>query len=133
VLETLNVLRRKDFRMAVVTNKPVFATMKVLEALSLAEFFSVVVGGDSLQERKPHPAPLLEAAKQLEVDVSQILMVGDNIHDVEAAHAAGMRCVAVSYGYHHRPPSEFNADHLIDRFGDLLPCVINPASQSSED
>ena len=53
-------------------------------------------------------------------------MVGDNIHDVEAAHAAGMRCIAVSYGYHHRPPSEFNADHLIDRFDDLLPLVINP-------
>lgn len=133
VLATLAVLRRKKFRLGVVTNKPVLATMKVLQALSLAEFFSVVVGGDSLQERKPHPAPLLEAARQLEVDVSRILMVGDNIHDVEAAHAAGMRCVAVSYGYHHRPPSEFNADHLIDRFGDLLPRVINLASQSSED
>ena len=55
-------------------------------------------------------------------------MIGDNIHDVEAAHAAGMPCVAVSYGYHHRPPSEFNADHLIDRFGDLLPLVTNPTS-----
>ena len=89
----------------------------------------VVVGGDSAQQRKPHPAPLLEAARRLGVDVSQSLMVGDNIHDVEAAHAAGMRCVAVGYGYHHRPPSEFNADHLIDRFADLLPLVINLASQ----
>jgi beta-phosphoglucomutase-like phosphatase (HAD superfamily) len=59
-------------------------------------------------------------------------MVGDNIHDVEAAHAAGMRCVAVSYGYHHRPPSEFNADHLIDRFDELLPLVIKPAPNRSE-
>ena len=82
-----------------------------------------------MPQRKPHPAPLLEAARQLGVDVGQTLMVGDNIHDVEAAHAAGMRCVAVSYGYHHRPPSEFSADHLIDRFADLLPLVINPASQ----
>ena len=128
VLETLDVLRRKDFRLAVVTNKPVFATKKILQTLSLAEFFTVIVGGDSLLQRKPHPAPLLEAVRQLDVDVSQSLMVGDNIHDVEAAHAAGMRCVAVSYGYHHQLPSEFHADHLIDRFGDLLPLVTNSTS-----
>jgi phosphoglycolate phosphatase len=132
VLETLDALRRKGFRLAVVTNKPVFATKKILEALSLAEFFPVVIGGDSLPQRKPDPAQLHEAARQLGVDVDQTLMVGDNIHDVEAAHAAGMRCVAVSYGYHHRPPSEFNADHLIDRFAELPPLVINPTSNRSE-
>jgi phosphoglycolate phosphatase len=132
VVETLKALRQKDFRLAVVTNKPVSATNKILEALSLAEFFPVVIGGDSLPQRKPDPAQLLEAARQLGVDVDQTLMVGDNIHDVEAAHAAGMRCVAVSYGYHHCPPSEFNADHLIDRFGELPPLVINPTSNRSE-
>ena len=132
VLETLEALRRKGFRLAVVTNKPVFATNKILQALSLAEFFPVVIGGDSVQRRKPHPAPLLEAVRQLEVDVSQSLMVGDNIHDVEAAHAAEMRCIAVTYGYHHRPPSEFNADYLIDRFGELLSLVINPIPNCSE-
>jgi len=126
VAETLEALRRRGFRMAVVTNKPVLATTKILQALGLAKFFPVVVGGDSVQQRKPHPAPLLEAVRQLEVDVGQALMVGDNIHDVEAAHAAGMRCVAATYGYHHRPPSQFNADHLIDRFGELLRLVIKP-------
>ncbi len=114
------------------TNKPVLATNNILEVLSLAEFFPVVIGGDSVQKRKPHPAPLLEAARLLGVDVSQLLMVGDNIHDVEAAHAATMRCIAVSYGYHHRPPSEFNADHLIDRFDELLSLVIKPIPNRSE-
>jgi phosphoglycolate phosphatase len=132
VLETLDALRRKGFRLAVVTNKPVFATKKILEALSLAEFFPVVVGGDSLPQRKPDPAQLLEAAQQLGVNVDQTLMVGDNIHDVEAAHAAGMRCIAVTYGYHHRPPSEFNADRLIGRFDELPSLVINPTSNRSE-
>jgi phosphoglycolate phosphatase len=126
VVETLEALRRQGFHMAVVTNKPVVATNQILQALTLAEFFPVVIGGDSVQQRKPHPAPLLEALRQLEVDVAQSLMVGDNIHDVEAAHAAGIRCVAVTYGYHHRPPPEFNADHLIDRFSELLPLVIKP-------
>jgi phosphoglycolate phosphatase len=132
VAETLKALQQRGFRLAVVTNKPVFATNKILEALSLSAFFPVVVGGDSLNKRKPDPAQLLRAAQQLGVDVDQTLMVGDNIHDIEAARAAGMRCVAVSYGYHHRPPSEFNADHLIDRFGELPALVINPTSNRGE-
>jgi phosphoglycolate phosphatase len=127
VTETLERLRSQGFRLAVVTNKPVFATKQILQALSLAEFFSVVIGGDSLPKRKPDPAQLLEAVRQLGVQVGQTLMVGDNIHDVEAARAAGMHCIAVSYGYHHRPPAEFNADGVIDRFGELSSLVINPA------
>jgi phosphoglycolate phosphatase len=125
VLETLGVLHRRRFKLGVVTNKPALAARQILESLLLSQFFSVVVGGDTLQERKPQPAPLLEAARQLDLDPGQILMVGDNIHDVKAARAAGMRCVAVSYGYHHQPPSEFNADGLIDRFGDLLALVMD--------
>ena len=132
VLETLGSLRRRGFRLAVVTNKPVFATKQILEALALAEFFPVVIGGDSLPTRKPDPGQLFEAARQLGVDVDHALMVGDNIHDVEAARAAGMRCIAVSYGYHHRPPSDFNADRVIDRFDELSSLVINSTSNRSE-
>lgn len=132
VIQTLEALRREGLRLAVVTNKPVVATKKVLDALSLSEFFAVVVGGDSVQKRKPDPAPVLEAARQLGVDVTRTLMVGDNIHDVEAAHSAGMRCVAVTYGYHHRPPSEFNADYLINRFDELIPFVIRQTPDQSE-
>jgi phosphoglycolate phosphatase len=125
VVETLEALRQREFRLAVVTNKPVIATEKILRALSLADYFSVVIGGDSLPQRKPDPAQMLDASRQLGVDAGQVLVVGDNIHDVEAAHAAGIRCIAVTYGYHHRPPAEFNADHLIDRFGELLSLVVN--------
>ncbi|MGH9697031.1 MAG: phosphoglycolate phosphatase [Bryobacteraceae bacterium] len=132
VIQTLEALRREDFRLAVVTNKPVVVTKKILDALSLSKFFAVVVGGDSVQKRKPDPAPVLEATRQLGVDVTQALMVGDNIHDVEAAHSAGMRCVAVTYGYHHRPPSEFNADYLINHFDELMQLVIKPISNRSE-
>ena len=125
VVETLEALQRRPFRLAVVTNKPTFATQTILRALSLVDFFSTVIGGDTLPQRKPHPAPLLEVARQFALGVDEMLMVGDNIHDVDAARAAGMRCVAVSYGYHHRPPAEFHADHVIDRFGDLLPLFVN--------
>jgi len=132
VAETLKLLQQRDFRLAVVTNKPAAATKQILEALSLSAFFPVVIGGDSLPKRKPDPAQLIEAARQLGVGIDQTLMVGDNIHDVEAARAAGMRCIAVSYGYHHRPPAEFNADRVIDRFDELASLVINSTSNRSE-
>jgi phosphoglycolate phosphatase len=126
VVETLDKLLINNFRLAVATNKPVAATKKILRALSIDGFFPVVVGGDSLARRKPDPAPLLEVVSQFAISPDRALMVGDNLHDVEAAHGAGMYCVVVSYGYHHRPPSEFGADHVIDSFDDLPKLVINP-------
>ncbi|WP_063778851.1 phosphoglycolate phosphatase [Bradyrhizobium sp. LTSP857] len=123
VVETLTELKRRGVQLALVTNKPVIATKKILGALSMSGFFPVVVGGDSVPFRKPHPAPILEAVKRLGVQVDRCMMVGDNFHDVEAAHAAGMRCTAVTYGYHHRSPTEFGAEHLVDRFDQLLGLV----------
>jgi len=123
VVETLGELCARHCRLAVVTNKPVVATRKILQLLGLADFFDVIVGGDTLPQRKPDPAPLREAARQLALDVTDLVMVGDNVHDIEAARAAGMTSIAVTYGYHHRPPSTFGADRLIDRFDELLPLI----------
>jgi phosphoglycolate phosphatase len=128
VVETLDKLRTSNFRLAVATNKPVGATQKILRALSLYDFFPVVIGGDNLAQRKPNPASLLAVAREFGIGADRALMVGDNIHDVEAAHAAGMYCVVVSYGYHHRPPSEFRADHIIDRFDELPALLIGPTA-----
>lgn len=130
--ETLAALQQRGFRLALVTNKPLVAARQILEQLGLAEFLPVVIGGDSLPHRKPHPAPLLEAARQLGVDPTRSLMVGDNIHDVEAAKAAGIRCIAVTYGYHHRPPAEFGADHLIDRLDELPALLGGPLTSAAE-
>ena len=129
VIETLDRLYT-HFRLAVATNKPAIATKRILRGLSLDGLFSLVIGGDSLPRRKPDPASLLEVLRQFAIGTDQALLVGDNMHDVEAAHAAGMRCVAVSYGYHHRPPAELHADHVIDRFDDLLSLVIDASPDS---
>jgi phosphoglycolate phosphatase len=123
VIETLEILSR-HFRLAVATNKPIAATNKILHGLSLNHLFSVVLGGDSLPRRKPDPGPLLEVLRQLAIAADQAFLVGDNIHDVEAARAAGMRCVVVSFGYHHMPPAELHADHVIDRFDSLLSLLV---------
>lgn len=121
VRDTLEALKRLDLKLAVVTNKPYAATMDILEALGLSAFFDAVVGGDTLPERKPHPAPILLALRQLAVAPEAALMVGDNYHDVQAAHAAGVRAFAVTYGYSHKPHAELGAQHLLGRMPELLP------------
>lgn len=133
VRETLTELRRRHCRLAVVTNKPAVVTHKVLRDVGLSDLVEVVIGGDTLPQRKPHPAPLREAARQLALDIADLVMVGDNIHDIEAAHAAGILSIAVTYGYHHRPPSTFGADCLVDRLDQLLSLIRVSTPQSEAD
>jgi phosphoglycolate phosphatase len=124
VVETLELLKAAGLRLAVVTNKPEAATRSILADLALDRFMEAVVGGDTLPQRKPHPAPLLEALTRLGVTPERAVMVGDNHHDVEAGHAAGLPVVAVAYGYAHGAPEAFGAERLIARF-DELPDALN--------
>ncbi len=123
-VQTLEALQAKGLPLAVVTNKPAAATATVLEALDLARFFNVVVGGDTLAQRKPHPAPILHALEGLGVPAEAALMVGDNHHDISAARAAGTAAVAVTYGYSHVPHAELGADRLVDNLTELLPLLF---------
>jgi phosphoglycolate phosphatase len=123
--EILAQLTAMGLRLGVVTNKPYLATCEILNSLGLSHFFGAVIGGDTLSERKPHPAPLLRAAEQLGTPASETLMIGDNHHDVSAARAAGMAAIAVTWGYSHVPHQELGADRLINAFADLLPLSPN--------
>lgn len=120
VVETLERARARGLKLAVVTNKPEAATHLVLEALGLAGLFDAVVGGDTLPRRKPDPDPVLLALDRLGVAPGDALMVGDNHHDVNAARAAGVASVAVTYGYSHVPHAELGAGRLADRFAEVL-------------
>lgn len=123
VRETLASLAGEGLALAVVTNKPHAATMEILDALGFTKLFAAVIGGDSLARRKPDPDPVRAALARIGVAPSAALMVGDNYHDIEAAHAAGVRAVAVSWGYSHRPPEDLGADWLIHAMPDLSPIV----------
>jgi phosphoglycolate phosphatase len=116
----LERLAHMGVHLGVVTNKPYAATREILHSLGLARYFASVVGGDTLPERKPHPAPLLHSARQLGASAAETLMVGDNHHDVAAARAAGMSVLAVTWGYSHVPHEELGADRLIDSFDELF-------------
>lgn len=99
VIEGLEQLRAMSVPLAVVTNKPLGFTESLLASTRLREYFSQVIGGDSLPERKPHPAPILHACKNFGATPLQGLHIGDSRHDMEAAHAAGCRYFHVPYGY----------------------------------
>ncbi|WP_110641741.1 phosphoglycolate phosphatase [Salinicola sp. CPA57] len=100
----LDALEAEGFIVTLITNKPAAFIDPILEALDLRRYFRTTLGGDSLPQQKPHPAPLLHLATQYGVDPAQCLMVGDSRHDVEAGRRAGFRTLAVSYGYNHGEP-----------------------------
>jgi phosphoglycolate phosphatase len=101
VREGLDYLRGAGFKLGCVTNKAEQFTLPLLEAMGIRDYFAIVVSGDSLQEKKPHPMPLLHAAEFFGVEPGKALMLGDSMSDVKAARAAGFNVVCMSYGYNH--------------------------------
>ncbi|GAA3540808.1 phosphoglycolate phosphatase [Zobellella aerophila] len=125
VVDVLGQLHRAGFILAMVTNKPSRFVPAILTAAGLGELFSLVLGGDSLPEKKPSPAPLLHACAHFDMDPSQCLMVGDSENDVLAAKAAGMAVVGLSYGYNYgRPIAESEPDWVMDDFSQLVDLLL---------
>jgi phosphoglycolate phosphatase len=87
--------------LAVLTNKPLVSTGRILEGLDLARFFrpDLVVGGDGPLARKPDPAGLRSLCERVGVDAAETLMVGDSVIDWQTAHAAGTRACLARYGF----------------------------------
>lgn len=97
--QVLDELSARQMLWGIVTNKPAFLTLPLLSALRLDALAGCVVSGDTLPERKPHPAPLQLAASQLKLPASACLYVGDAERDVQSARAAGMPVLLARYGY----------------------------------
>jgi 2-phosphoglycolate phosphatase len=115
----------------IVTNKPESLARQLLQALGLASRCAVLVGGDTLAQRKPDPQPLWFACDQLGVAAEHAVYVGDDARDVEAALAAGLRAIAAAWGY--RDAGEriehWGADAVIGRPADLLADACLSASR----
>ncbi len=117
VKETLSKLG--DHKKAVISNKRVALSRKVLEGLGLSESFDIILGSDSVPEKKPSPLPILEVLKKLEVSRDEAVIIGDSNFDVEAGKAAGIKTIAVTYGYRSKEALK-EADFTIDSFSELL-------------
>lgn len=121
VVDSLTALASRTHKLGVVTNKLQGLSMQLLQELDLYKFFNIVVGGDTLQVRKPEPQPVLYACNELVTSPSETLFVGDSTTDVKAARAAGCPVVCMRDGYNHNTPAdELGADHVIDSFCRLL-------------
>ncbi len=120
--DVLDYIESHHLNWGVVTNKPGWLTEPLLDALQLRERAAGIVSGDTLNERKPHPAPLLHACELIGTAPRQCLYVGDAERDIQAGHNAGMATLVAMFGYllENDRPETWGASALIDRPGDIL-------------
>ena len=120
VLPTLKELKKNDYRLVLVTNKPYDFIDPLLEGLGMNDLFELCLGGDSLEKKKPDPLPLLHVCESLDICASKCVMVGDSKNDIVAANAANMQSIGVSYGYNYGEDiSIYQPDSIVDDFNDI--------------
>jgi phosphoglycolate phosphatase len=121
VVESLQVLRDRGARLAVVTNKLTRLALPLLQALDLTQLFHALVCGDTAAQPKPAADPALHACAAMGLEAAESLLVGDSETDVACARAAGCPVVCVADGYNHGVPAhQLGADAVIDSFRDLV-------------
>lgn len=113
VEQTLRALHGEGYRLALVTNKPERFIAPILSHFELLPLFTLCIGGDTLNEKKPSPIPLLHVANQLDISPSASVMVGDSQHDIVAGKAAGFTTIALPYGYNHGEPIQSSQPDLL--------------------
>lgn len=115
VTETLDVLRGRGMRMAIISNKNVALCREVVSALRIDCYFEEILGADSLPFRKPSPEPVLKLLADFGVAPERAVMVGDSINDIAAGRGAGVTTVGCTWGYGDREELA-DADYRIDSF-----------------
>lgn len=121
VEDALDRLHAAGATLAVCTNKLEGLTRSLMDTLGWRGRFAAVVGGDTLPQRKPDAAPVLEAVRR--AGGGRAAFVGDSVSDTEASRNAGIPCVAVSFGFSDRPVAELGAAAVIDHFDQLIPAL----------
>jgi phosphoglycolate phosphatase len=106
--------------MAVLTNKPIAASLQILEGLGLAKYFQRICGGDSFENKKPDPSGAQFILRELGAVAEESAMVGDSDVDVQTARNAGMRAIAVQYGFGKYDREANPADQYIHRLTELV-------------
>lgn len=120
VIEGLEYLQSKGYRLGCVTNKARSFTIPLLEQIGIMPFFEIAICGDDTARKKPDPLPLLTAAEHFQIEPGQALMLGDSKSDVAAARAAGFQVICMSYGYNHGEDIRgYGPDAVIDSMSEL--------------
>lgn len=120
VAETLDYLREKDYKMVICTNKPFEFIEPILDGLQIKKNFSMWIGEDSLEKKKPDAAPLLHLARKMNINVENCVMIGDSKNDIYAAQNANMDNIGVSYGYNYNEHiADYDPTMVVDQFSEL--------------
>ena len=122
----LNQLESAQLPWGIVTNKSERFTNPLIELMGLSQRSASTVSGDTTPHSKPHPEPILHAARIANLDPNKSLYVGDDIRDIIAGKAAGMKTVAAAYGYCgcEEPPEAWGADFIIQTPQELLQIIF---------
>jgi phosphoglycolate phosphatase len=121
--EALAELSRKKVPMAVLTNKPVKISVRILESLGLASYFRVIYGGNSFETKKPDPLGANKILSEFGAPPRETMIVGDSEVDVQTARNAGTIAVAVNYGFGVHDRAQHPADIYLDKLSDLIALV----------
>jgi len=122
IADLLDNLEQRGLNWGIVTNKPGWLTEPLLKDLDLFDRAACVVSGDTLDERKPHPAPMLHACELANSRPEQCVYIGDAQRDIEAGNNAGMQTLVALFGYLQEAdqPRTWNANSMIEHPQDLL-------------
>ncbi|WP_313701338.1 phosphoglycolate phosphatase [Pantoea sp.] len=124
VKQTLDALKASGLPMAIVTNKPTPFVAPLLASLGIADAFSLIIGGDDVPVKKPHPAAIFMVLGTFGVLPNELLFVGDSRNDIQAAQAAGVPNVGMTFGYNYGEPiATSQPDLTLDAFDELLPTL----------
>lgn len=120
IVELLKKIESLRLHWGVVTNKPALYTDALLPLIGL-KHAACAISGDTTAHAKPHPEPLLEAARRLRVSPEDCWYVGDDLRDIQAGQAAGMPTIAAGWGYcGHSTPRDWDADCIANRPADII-------------
>lgn len=120
--ELVTALESRDIAWGIVTNKPARFTDPLMAALGYGQRAACIISGDATPRPKPHPDSILLACERIQVDPAEAWYVGDDLRDIQAGRAAGLKTVAAAWGYLgvDHPIETWQADHTITQPLDLL-------------
>lgn len=124
VNETLRLLKSRGIKMAIVSTKRQAIVRKGLKLMGIEDVFEIVIGLDDVLNPKPDPEPILLALKKLDATKEESLMIGDNSHDIEGGHNAGVRTAGVAWSAKGEVYlATFKPTFMLQHISDLLDIV----------
>lgn len=126
----LEAFKTAGCKLAVVTNKPIEFVPLLLQQMDLAKYFELLVGGDTCEQKKPHPMPFLYACEQLRVLPSEALVIGDSSNDSIAARQAGIDVLIVPYGYNEgQSVQSLDCDGIVSNIAEAAHWAAQPKNK----